>query len=285
MGIVEGHGCRFSCFNGDGFYFGIADPVGIVNRDFLCVQCSNRQIGNRNRTIFTCCERRARYSLGTGGVGIQTNLPARQMFTAACFLHQLYGAGVQLILEADFGCSVSGNRYFLGIGAGTGIECINGAVGVTDFLNVISAGFQICHRNFTCGICCVRAGHKRRTGRIRINTELPAFQILVILSTLGQIQSAGIQLIGETDRGSIVCGNGDLLRVCAGTVVQCIYAAVCVSNLLNIVSSGLKAGDRDLAGAVGAMRSGHQSCAGTVAVNTELPAREVFAIFRSFGQC
>ena len=155
---------------------------------------------------------------------------------------------------------------------------------MTNFLDIVGAGFQTSDRDLTAGISGMRSGHEIAAARIRIDAEFPTLKIFTILCSFCQTQIASIEVVCKANRCSVTCGDGDLLGIGAGAVIQCIDAAVRVSDFLHIVSSCRKAGDGDLATAVGSIRTGNQGGAGTVAVNTELPSGKILAIFCGLGQ-
>ena len=155
---------------------------------------------------------------------------------------------------------------------------------MTDFLYVVGSGIQAGNGDFTTGIGGMRTGHQRSTGRVRINTELPTFQVLAIFRCLVQGQAASVQFIAETDRGSAVCRDGNLLGIGAGTVILSANAAGGVTDLLDVVGTGFQTSNGDLAAGVGSMRTGHQRGTGRVGVNAEFPAIQVPAVLCSFGQ-
>ena len=73
------------------------------------------------------------------------------------------------------------------------------------------------------------------------------------------------------------------MRVGTGTVVQCIDAAVCMPQLLDVVSTCRQACDGDLATAVCGIRTSNQRGTGAVAVDAEAPVGKVLSVFRGLG--
>ena len=155
---------------------------------------------------------------------------------------------------------------------------------MTDLLDVVGTGFQTSNGDLAAGVGSMRTGHQRGTGRVGVNAEFPAIQVLAVLCSFGQAQAAGIQLVGKADRGCTTCGNGYFLRVATGAVVQRIDAAVRMAQFLDIVSTRRQAGNGDLTTGVGGIGTGNQRGTGTIAVDTKAPICKVFSIFRSLGQ-
>ena len=55
-----------------------------------------------------------------------------------------------------------------------------------------------------------------------------------------------------------------------------------MTDFLDIICTGSNAAHRDLTVSIGGMRAGHQSAAGCVRINAELPAGQVLIVFRCF---
>ena len=103
-------------------------------------------------------------------------------------------------MEAD-GRGLSGGKgNSLRIRAGTAIQRIDAAVRVTQFLDIDGSGSQSGDGDLSAGIGSMRSGNECGTGSIRINPELPSGQIQAILGSLGQTQSAKIQLVIEANK-------------------------------------------------------------------------------------
>ena len=119
-------------------------------------------------------------------------LPARKVLAVLCGLGQIQSGRVQLIHKADRSGLTSGKGYFLGIGTGTGVHCIDGGILVAQLLDVHSASGKSGDGDLTIGIGSVRAGNPCSTSGIGVDTELPACQVLIVLSGLGQVQPGRI---------------------------------------------------------------------------------------------
>ncbi len=84
-------------------------------------------------------------------------------------------------------------------------------------LHIVSAGGKSGDGNLSAGICGMRPRNQRGAGRIGVNPELPAGQVLAVLGGFGQADGAGVQLVIEADRSGAAAGDGYLLRVGTGT--------------------------------------------------------------------
>ena len=97
------------------------------------------------------------------------------------------------------------------------------------FLNIHSASGEIRNGNLTVGVSGMGTGDQRSAGGVGIDAELPACQIFAILSSLGQIQPTGVQLVIEADRRSLSSGEGDSLGIGAGAGIHGVDCAVAVA--------------------------------------------------------
>lgn len=251
--------------------------------DFLYVVGSGIQAGNGDFTT-GIGSMRTGHQRSTGRVRINTELPSFQVLAIFRCFGQRQAASVQLIAEAYRCSAVCRDGNLLGIGAGTVILSANTAGGVTDLLDVVGTRFQTSNGDLAAGVGSMRTGHQRGTGRIGVNAEFPAIQVLAVLCNFGQAQAAGIQLVGKADRGCTTCGNGYFLGVGSGAVVQSIDATVRMAQFLDIVSTRRQTGNRDLTTGVGGIGTGNQRGAGTIAVDTKAPICKVFSIFRGLAQ-
>ena len=284
VSIAEADGRSLIHSNLNGFHRGIADPVGIADSNFLGIVSAGNQIADCHRAVSTGGEGRTGNSLGAGRICVDSDLPAGQVCTGVGGLDQLQTALMQVVNEADRSSAACCKGNLLGIGTCTGVQRTDCTVSVTDFLDVVGSRKQSGDGNLTTAVGGVRTGHQGCAGRVRIDTELPTFQVLAILGGLGQGQTAGVQLVGEAYRCSAVCCDGNFLGIGAGAVILSSNAAGGMSNLLNVVGTGLQTGNGDLAAGISDMGTRHKRCAGAVAVDTELPSGEVFTILRSLGQ-
>ena len=89
---------------------------------------------------------------------------------------------------------------------------------------------------------------------------------------LPDFQCAHGQLVVKADSCGSTVGHCDFLRIVSGTGVAGRNAGVGMSKLLDIVSSGVQAGDADFTAAVRRVRAGYQSGAGGVGIHAETPA-------------
>ena len=87
------------------------------------------------------CGMRPRNQRGAGRIGVDSKLPAREILTVLCGFCQADGAGVQLVIETDRSSASAGNCHLLGIRVGTGVQRIDGTVGVPQFQD---SGFGFC---------------------------------------------------------------------------------------------------------------------------------------------
>ena len=167
-------------------------------------------------------------------------------------------------METD-GRGLSGGKgNSLRIRAGTAIQRIDAAVRVTQFLDIDGSGSQSGDGDLSAGIGSMRSGNECGTGSIRINPELPSGQIQAILGSLGQTQSAKIQLVIEADGSGASAANSNFLRIRAGTGVQRIDTAVGMAQFLHIVGSCRKSCDRNLTAGIGGVWAGNQFAAGSI---------------------
>ena len=106
---------------------------------------------------------------------------------------------------------------------------------MANLLNVVGTGFQTGDGDLTTGISGMGARHKGCAGTVAVDTKLPSGEVLTILGGLSKTEVTGVQLIGEAHRGRAACGDGNLLRVGTGAIVQRIDAAVRMAQLLDVV--------------------------------------------------
>ena len=284
--VRVGKGYSSGLIGGDGHFLdlGIKLPVRILGRDLLCVQSSGLQIGDSDAAVCSGSEGGTFNRLGAICIIIQAHLPACQVFPGVGFLHQLHIASFQNVMEAD-GCRLtSGEDDLLGIFTGTGVQCIDGTVLVAKLLDIHSTRRKSCNRNLTVGISGMGTGNQRGASRIGVDTELPAGQILIVLSGLGQVQSGRIQLIYKADGSSLTGSECNLLRIGTVAGVQGVDGAVRMTQLFDVHGTSGKISYGDLTIGFGSMGAGNQGGAGRIRVDAKLPARQVFAVLSCLSQ-
>ena len=90
-------------------------------------------------------------------------------------------------MKADFCGFTCGQHYFLGICTAARIQGIDGAVGVSQLLDIYRSGSQIIHRDFTVCICGMGAGNEVRAAAVGVNAKFPARQVFSIFGGLGKV--------------------------------------------------------------------------------------------------
>lgn len=83
-----------------------------------------------------------------------------------------------------------GKNHALRIGAGAVVHCIDGTVCMPQFLNVVGTRCLTGDGDLAAGISGMRPRNQRGTGRIRIDSELPAGEILPVLCSFRQADIA-----------------------------------------------------------------------------------------------
>ena len=219
---------------------------------------------------------------GTGRIRVDTELPSCHIRTVIRGLCQTEIAGPDLIREAYGSCSTKGDGHLLGIGTGAHILGIDTGIGMADFLDVILARSNTGHRDLAIGIGSMGTGHELTAGSVRVNTELPAGQVLIVIRDLRQSQAALIQFVDKGNGCCLTQCDGHLLRIGTGAHILRIDGGVGMTDFLDVICTGSNAGHRDLTVSIGGMRAGHQSAAGCVRINAELPAGQVLIVFRCF---
>ena len=116
----------------------------------------------------------ARYQSCAGTVAVNTELPAREVFAIFRRFCQGHAAGIQLVCKADRNCAACGDGNFLGIGTGTVVQCIDGAVSVAQFLHIIGACSQVGDGDLTAGICGKGACCQGRASTVGVDAKLPS---------------------------------------------------------------------------------------------------------------
>ena len=71
--------------------------------------------------------------------------------------------------------------YRLGIGAGAGVLAVDGAVAVSQLLDIHRSRSQTGNRDFTGAVCRMWPGKKAGAAAVAVDTKLPAGQVLSIL--------------------------------------------------------------------------------------------------------
>lgn len=193
MGVGEGDFCGLANGNCDGLHSGVKSPIVIVRGNLFGVIGSFLQARNRNRAICPGGEWRAGNSVGAVSIRIQPNLPATQVCTCVRGFHQLYAAGVQLIYEADRCRGTCGYSYGLWIGAGTGVQSVDGTAGVPQLLHIVSASGQPGNGNLAAAVGGVRSRRKAGAGRVGVHGKLPAGKILPVLRGFRQADCSRIR--------------------------------------------------------------------------------------------
>ena len=186
VGVGEGDFCGLANGNRYRLHGGVKFPIGIVCGNLFGVIGSFLQTRNRNRTICPGGEWRAGNRGGAGSIRVQPDLPVGQVFTSVGFLYQLHAAGVQFVIEGDQSGAAAGNGYFLGIGAGTGVQRMDGTVHMPQLLHKVSASGQPGNGEITAAVGGERSGDQTGAGSICVNAELPAGKILTVLGGFGQ---------------------------------------------------------------------------------------------------
>ena len=95
----------------------------------------------------------------TSGIRVDAELPAGQVLAVFSGFGQIESGGLNLINKADRSSLTCCECDFLRIGAGTGVHSINGAVCMSQLLNIDSSHGETCNRNFAVGISGMRTGN------------------------------------------------------------------------------------------------------------------------------
>ena len=181
------------------------------------------------------------------------------------------------------GCT-KGNGYLLRVGAGAHILGIDAGIGMTDFLNVICTGRKACHRDLSTCVGSMGAGYPGTAGSIRVDTELPAGQVLIVLRCFRQRQVALVQFVYERNGGGTASGNRDLLGIGAAAHILGIDGRIGMTKFFDVVCTCCQTRNIDLSSGSGRVWAGHQACTGRIGIDTKSPPRQVFTIFRRLCQ-
>ena len=218
--IGKSHRRRTVGCDRDRFHGSITDPVRIVAGFLPSVVSTGRQTRGSDRSIPTCSKGRAGDRAGAGGIRVQSDLPPAQILPRVGFLHQFYAAGIPFVCKADRRRRASRYRHLLRICTGTVIHLTDGAVRMSQLLDVVSPRRQTGSGNLAAIVSGMRAGYQFRTGGIRIDTEFPSGEVLSILGGFGQADTSrpwsGFQLEVGIEAA---CGRGvqRYRRLVAGT--------------------------------------------------------------------
>ena len=284
VGIAEGHRYRRIRFDGDGLDRRITDPVGIIHRNFLCIQLLGRQAIYHNGAVFACCKGGTFDWLRAGDIRIDPNLPAGEVLSCIGLLDQSDGTGFQRVMEADRGGGTVGNRHLLGVVACTAVHCLNIIVTVSKLLDIVGADFQTGNGDGTLGIRCMGAGHQCGATGIGVDSKFPACQIQPVAGRFGQTEVSGFDLIDEGNRGCCTPGDGYFLRIGAGTHILLVYRGIRVADFFHIVGTRGDAVDRNAAVGIRCMRAGNQSRAAGIGINAKSPAGKIRPVIRFLCQ-
>ena len=282
--IREGNRCSCIGSNLNGLDGSVDDPVRIIHRNFLCIQGLRHQIVDGNGTIRTSRKGRSAYGLGAGGVRIDPDLPSAQITAGVGLLDDLYGTGFPGVLETHRCGAAIGNRYLLRILTGTAVHRFNGRIRMAQLLNVIRSDFETGYGDLTGRIRRMGSGNQCGTGRIRVDTELPSCHIRTVIRGLCQTEIAGPDLIREAYGSCSTKGDGHLLGIGTGAHILGIDTGIGMADFLDVIRAWSNTGHRDLAIGIGSMGTGHELTAGSVRVNTELPAGQVLIVIRDLRQ-
>ena len=160
MVILEGHRCGLVGNDSNRSDCCVTIPVGIGYSYLFGVVLAGSQIGYCNRAVGSGSERRARNSCGTGGVRVQTDLPATDVFTGVRRLDQLHTAFDQAVVERHRCCTACRDGHLLGVGAGTGILAVDAGIRMSQFLHVIGSCIESGYGDPAGGIRGVRTGNQ-----------------------------------------------------------------------------------------------------------------------------
>ena len=106
------------------------------------------------------------------------------------------------------------------------------------FLGIVSAGGQAGNGNSTvCTRCKGRARNWLGAGSIRIHPDFPTAYVFSGTGNFYQLETTGVQLVMEADRGGATAGDGDFLGIGTGAGVACLDTAVSVTQLFDIVGT------------------------------------------------
>ena len=136
---------------------------------------------------------RPRNQRGAGGIGVNPELSAGQVLAVLRVFGQADGAGVQLVIEADRSGAAAGNCYLLGIRAGTGVQSVDGTVGVPQLLHIVSASGQPGNGNLAAAVGGVRSRRKAGAGRVGVHGKPPVGKILPVLRGFRQADCSRIR--------------------------------------------------------------------------------------------
>ena len=160
--------------------------------DFLHIVGAGGKPGDGNLTAGVGAVR-PRNQRGAGRIGVDSKLPAGQVLAVLSGFRQADATCIQFVCEADCGCRTGSHGHFSWIGAGTIIHCIDGTVGMTQFLHIVSASGQPGNGNLAVAICGVRPCRKAGAGRIGIHAKPPAGEILSVLGGFRQADGSRIR--------------------------------------------------------------------------------------------
>ena len=160
MVIFEGHRCGLVGNDSNRSDCCVTIPVTIGYSYLFGIVLTRSQIGYCNRAVGSGSERRTRNSCGTGGVRVQTDLPATDVFTGVRRLDQLHTAFDQAVVERHRCCTPSSDGHLLGIGAGTGILAVDAGIRMSQFLHIIGSCIESGYGDPAGGIRSVRTGNQ-----------------------------------------------------------------------------------------------------------------------------
>ena len=185
--IGKGHLRRFPLFNGYGLRIGIfADVWTSLWEDFLDGVGAGKQVVRQNGSVR--CGGITPHQLMIAVIDFK--FPTSSAAAVRHSLYDLYAAGIPFVCKADCRRRTSCYRHLLRICTGTVIHLTDGAVRMSQLLDVVSPRRQTGSGNLAAAIGGMRAGYQLRTGGIRIDTEFPSGEVLSILGGFGQADTS-----------------------------------------------------------------------------------------------
>ena len=253
----------------------LSDPVDVLCGKFHHGVASQGKIPGNGIAVFICGKFADSFSAGIPDL----KCPAAQMVAGVGCFHNLDTA-ILRVCKGDAGGLVYLNRHSL-------YFCVELPIRIVcrDFSGIQRSGLQT--RNGYGAIC---PSHKRRilygicAVGVIIQADFPATQILACVGFLHEHNTSGIALVVKTHRGCLPGGNRDLLGIGTGAAVQSVQTGICVPQFLDVVCACGQPRYGQLAAGIGGIRPGYQIGAGGIAVNPELPARQVLTVLRGFCQ-
>ena len=269
-GVREGHALGVT---GNHRYFlhsSIKGPVrigaGLI--DLSNIVIAREQTGS-DHTSFTGRKRRSFNRFCASGVGVDIELPTRQIAACICLLHNLRITIVS-VFDGDTGrfACIESHNMSRSIQIPVRIVC-----GVTAFLDVIGAGCQLS------GNGTIRTGREGRSGNqlgasgVGIDVELPAAQVFASVGLLDDLH-IGLLVVGKGHTLGVTCNNryrpGFGIIDPLGMLGRFIY-------LSDVISTGQELDANRAVICSDEGRAIYNLGAGCIGVDIELPTTQVLA--------